>query len=121
RPRVVAVVGGGGGADRAVGWGAARGQRLLLPQAADAHPALAGALRRGGAEVTVARVYRTVPRRGVDMAPFAGADLVCFFAPSAVRAFVALDPPTAARWWAHGPTTSAALREAGLEPTDLDL
>jgi uroporphyrinogen-III synthase len=106
----VDVVGAGGGKELAAAWGPAKGQRLLLPQAADAHPDLADALRAAGARVTVAAVYRTVPLEGVDKAPFERADLVCFFAPSQVRAFRALSVRTAAKFWGHGPTTRAAMQ-----------
>jgi hypothetical protein len=62
--------------------------------------------------VTVAKVYKTVPRRDVERAPFERADLVCFFAPSQVRAFRALSVATRARFWGVGRTTRAAM--AGL-------
>jgi uroporphyrinogen-III synthase len=103
------VVGAGGGKELAKAWGEAKGQRLLLPQAKEAHLDLALALRAAGAEVTIATVYRTVPLRGVDRAPFEQAHLVCFFAPSQARAFRALAVKTAARFWGHGPTTRAAM------------
>lgn len=103
------VVGSGGGRELAEAWGPALGQRLLLPQAAGAHPALAEALCDQGAEVVCVRVYRTMPIAGVDPAPFENADLVCFFAPSHVRAFLNLRVETSARFWGHGPTTKAAL------------
>jgi uroporphyrinogen-III synthase len=112
----VDVVGAGGGKDLAAAWGPAKRQRLLLPQAADAHPDLADALRASGARVTIAKVYRTVPLKSVDRAPFEHADLVCFFAPSQVRAFRALSVKTAAKFWGHGPTTRAAM--AGLRQID---
>lgn len=110
----VDVVGVAGGAALARAWGAAGGQRLLLPQAAGAHPALAAALRAGGAQVVCVPVYRTVPVAEVDTATLARADRICFFAPSAVRAFLALGVPTRALFWAVGETTEEALREAGL-------
>ncbi len=106
----VDVVGPGGGKELATAWGPAKGQRLLLPRAADAHPDLAEALRAAGARVTVVAVYRTVPLAGPDPAPFERADLVCFFAPSQVRAFRALSLKTAARFWGHGPATRAAMK-----------
>ncbi len=105
----VDVVGRGGGKELAEAWGPAKGHRLLLPQAADAHPDLADALRAAGARVTAAAVYRTVPLAAVDRTPFERADLVCFFAPSQVRAFRALGVKTAARFWGHGPTTRRAM------------
>jgi len=107
----VDVVGDGGGAALARAWGGCRGQRLLLPQAADAHPALAAALRAAGAEVTCAAVYRTVPVVDVDRDALANADVLCFFAPSQVRAFETLGIETKAAFWAHGPTTRAAIRD----------
>ncbi len=116
----VAVVGEGGGAELARGWGEARGQKLLLPQAVDAHPALGAALERSGAEVVRAIVYRTLPLSFVDETELRGADLICFFAPSGVNAYVDLNIATNARMWAHGPTTADALRRAGYEPSDLD-
>jgi uroporphyrinogen-III synthase len=109
RGNPVAVVGDGGGAALARAWGAARGQRLLLPRARDAHPALAEALRAAGAAVTCAAVYETRALGGVDRSPFESADVVCFFAPSAVRAYRALRIAARPRLWAHGPTTRAAL------------
>lgn len=116
----VDVVGPGGGKDLAVEWSASGpavpGQRLLLPQAAEAHPDLVEALLAAGARVTVVAVYRTVPLAGVDRAPFERADLVCFFAPSQVRAFRALSVTTRARFWGHGPTTRAAM--AGMPAVD---
>jgi uroporphyrinogen-III synthase len=105
----VDVLGTGGGRELAEAWGPALGQRLLLPQAAGAHPALADALREKGAELVCVRVYRTMPVRDVDPAPFRDADLVCFFAPSHVRAFLNLRVETNARFWGHGPTTREAM------------
>ncbi|HEX5138138.1 MAG TPA: uroporphyrinogen-III synthase [Planctomycetota bacterium] len=105
----VDVVGAGGGKELAAAWGGARGQRLLLPQAEEAHGDLGDALRAAGAEVVAVAVYRTVAREGVDRGPFERADLVCFFAPSQVRAYRALAVPTRARFWGVGPTTRAAM------------
>ena len=107
----VDVIGEGGGAELAVAWGDAKGQRLLLPQAREAHPALADGLQ--GADVTCVAVYETVPCENVDREALESAELVCFFAPSAVRAYVALGlQPT--RYWGHGPTTRAAMADLGL-------
>ncbi len=113
-----AVVGVGGGGELAEAWGECRGQRLLLPQAAEAHPALEQALRSAGAEVDAVAVYETRPLEQVDVEPFRRADVICFFAPSAVRAFRALAPETHARYWALGATTEAVVRDAGLPLTD---
>ncbi len=112
-----AVVGDEGGARLAEAWGDAHGQRLLLPQAQDSHPALADGLRARGATVVVAAVYRTVTWKDVDVTPFEHADAIAFWAPSQVRAFVALGCRVRpdVRYWAHGPTTRAALASAGLK------
>ena len=117
----VAVVGSGGGAELAETWGECRGQRLLLPQASDAHPALEEALRGAGAGVDAVAVYETRLLGNVDLEPFRDADVICFFAPSAVRAFSALEPASNASYWALGATTEAVVREAGLPLTDLVL
>jgi uroporphyrinogen-III synthase len=105
----VHVVGDGGGAELAAAWGEARGQRLLLPQAEEAHPALADALRAAGADVTKVSVYRSEPETDVDRDALGRADVICFFAPSQVRVFLALGVATEARVWAYGPTTRAAM------------
>ena len=109
----VEVVGAAGGEELARLWGPAPGDRLLLPQAAEAHAALDAGLRAAGAEVTRVAVYRTVVDPGADRVPFEAADVICFFAPSQVDAFSRLGIATNARLWGHGPTTSAALE--GLE------
>jgi uroporphyrinogen-III synthase len=105
----VDVVGTGGGKELAAAWGQAKGQRLLLPQAEEAHPDLADALRAAGAEVTAVAVYRTVPLENVGTKPFEEADLIAFFAPSQVRVFRTLGVRTRARFWGVGPTTRAAM------------
>ncbi|MHC4959819.1 MAG: uroporphyrinogen-III synthase [Planctomycetota bacterium] len=115
----VAVVGNGGGGELARAWGPATGQRLLLPTAERAHPALADGLRAAGAEVVTVAVYRTLPVSDPDTFVFESADVVCFFAPSAVRAFEALDVKTGASFWALGKTTEEAM--ANLSPKISDL
>ena len=110
----VDVLGTGGGAELAEAWGDCVGQRLLLPQAEGAHPALAEALLAKGAILTCARVYRTVRLDDVDTAAFEGADVIYFFAPSQVEAFLELDVDTSAKYCAHGQTTLEAM--SGLEP-----
>ena len=107
----VDVIGEGGGAELARAWGDATGQRLLLPQAREAHPALAEGLR--GAVVTCVAVYETVACEDVDREALESAELVCFFAPSAVRAYVALGLRST-QYWGHGPTTRAAMADVGL-------
>jgi uroporphyrinogen-III synthase len=116
----VDVVGGGGGRELFVAWGAARGRRLLLPQAEGAHPDLSRLLREAGARVETVAVYRTVPLREVDRGALERADVIAFFAPSAVRAFLALGVATRARYFGGGPTTRAAMRAWGLEPMPED-
>lgn len=106
----VDVVGEGGGFELAEAWGPCEGQRLLLPQAEQAHAALEVELRDGGADVTCVAVYRTVPAETPDVATLRSADLICFFAPSAVAAFDALAIETGATYWGVGSTTRAAMR-----------
>ncbi|MGQ0614752.1 MAG: uroporphyrinogen-III synthase, partial [Planctomycetaceae bacterium] len=108
------VGGGGGGEELARAWGEARGRSLLLPQARAANPDLARALRAGGAEVTAVPVYRTVTLEQVDRRALEAAELVCFFAPSAVRAYRALGVSGTRRTWGLGATTRAAMAAAGL-------
>ena len=120
RDIAVHVVGTGGGAQLAEAWGTARGQRLLLPQAAKAHPALAESLRESGAEVVVAKVYRTVTLPDPDVEELRRADLICFYAPSAVRAFVALGVETRATFWGHGETTRSAMTALQPQVNSLD-
>jgi len=107
--------------------GAVSGQRVLLPQAAQAREALAAALRERGAVVDELAVYRTVP---AVPAPAAlaelqrGADAVLFTSGSAARSFARLLP----RWLPDadprpvvaclGPVTAEVARKAGL-PVDV--
>ncbi len=117
----VDVWGAAGGEALATAWGDPRGTRLLLPQAAEAHPALAARLRERGAQVDAVAVYRTLPR--TDLAPaeraaLADADLLCFFAPSAVRAYLSLGLTRRGRCWGVGPTTRQAILEGNLDPFD---
>jgi uroporphyrinogen-III synthase len=93
----VDIVGEGGGAALAQAFAPRRGERILLPRAREAHPALEEALAAMGAEVTAAAVYENVPRREVDRAALAAAEEIWFFAGSAVRAFRALRLDTRAR------------------------
>ena len=115
----VDVRGSGGGEDLARAWGDPRGQKLLLPQAAQAHSALARALRAGGADVHAVAVYRTVPRSDLDpeeRRALEEADVICFFAPSAVDAFLLLRIARRGRCWGVGPTTRRAILERNLDP-----
>lgn len=113
----VDVVGEGGGAELAAAWGYAQEQRLLLPQAFDAHPDLERLLREAGADLTTVAVYRTIPILGVERDLFQGADRIEFFAPSAVRAYVALSVETDATFGGVGATTRAAMAASGLTHT----
>ena len=72
----VAVIGSGGGAELGEAWGPARDQHLLLPQAEEAHPALAEALRAKGAVLTCASVYASEPVAAARD-PFRRADVIC--------------------------------------------
>ncbi len=68
--------------------------------------------------MTCVAVYESMPREQVDLDALAGCDVVCFFAPSAVRAYLALGLASVPRFWGHGPTTRAAMTEAGLASID---
>jgi uroporphyrinogen-III synthase len=103
------------------------GQRVLLPQAADALPTLRDGLRAAGiAAVAVAAYEKRLPpearRHAAEL--FAGQPIgwVTFTSPSTVRHFAALFgddwPPRRAELRAAsiGPVTSAELRRHGVEP-----
>jgi uroporphyrinogen-III synthase len=100
--------------------GEVAGQRILLPRADIARPALADGLRATGAQVDDVPAYRTV-RGEPPLAAFdalrAGVDVVTFTSSSTVRHFVSLtqgldfgDPLIAC----IGPVTAATARELGL-------
>jgi uroporphyrinogen III methyltransferase/synthase len=101
--------------------------RILLPRADIAPRALAAALAAQGALVTEVVAYRTVPdlsgREAVAEALAAGqVDWLTFTSSSTVRNLLEIAPAEAvrasrARIASIGPTTSATLRAAGLEPT----
>lgn len=104
---------------------AVAGQRVLVPRAAEGRPELLDGLAAAGAEVVAADAYRTVPASPQVLAPLGDAlargevDAVAFAAPSAVRSVVAGLGPRAGllrrtALAAIGPTTAAALSEAGL-------
>ena len=111
----VDVVGAGGGKELAAAWGNAMGQRILLPQARHAHPDLELALRRMGAEVDCVSVYETAPAARVDRSALESAEVIAFFAPSAVKVYRQLAVRTGARFWGIGDTTRSAMAAAGLE------
>lgn len=108
------VVGAGGGRELAAAWGNAMGQRLLLPQARHAHPDLELALRKMGAEVDCVPVYETAPAARIDRPVLERAEVIAFFAPSAVVAYKRLAVETGASFWGIGATTRKAMADAGL-------
>lgn len=104
------------------------GRAVLVPRAAEGRPELMEGLVRAGADVCAPVAYRTLPVDKEAMQPLADAlaraevDAIAFASPSAVRSVVSalgadspviLGPVVLA---AIGPTTSGALREAGLSP-----
>lgn len=102
------------------------GRAVLVPRAAEGRPELVDGLAAAGAEVVAPVAYRTVAAPPEALAPLgellaAGrVDAVAFASPSAVKSVAAALGPRAALLGrvllgAIGPTTAAALREAGLE------
>jgi len=94
-------------------------RRALVVRASEGRETLPEALRARGAEVDVLALYETVAEQldAETARAAAHADYVTFTSASTVRFFLAatdaLDGPRIA---SIGPATSAALREAGLEP-----
>jgi uroporphyrinogen III methyltransferase/synthase len=95
-------------------------RRALIARAEQARDVLPDALRDRGAEVEILPLYRTVAEPLAEEARAAalGADYVTFTSASSVRFFLEaaggdVDGP---RVVSIGPVTSAALREAGVEP-----
>ncbi|ROQ93582.1 uroporphyrinogen-III C-methyltransferase [Desulfosoma caldarium] len=113
----------------ALGETAVRGQRFLLPRAAQARDVLPQTLRRWGAQVEVVPAYETVPAAdGVNelKAMLARGDIhvVTFTASSTVTFFVqAVGAPHAAELLKKtavaciGPITADTARSFGIEPT----
>jgi uroporphyrinogen-III synthase/uroporphyrinogen III methyltransferase/synthase len=104
-----------------------RGQRVLLPQAGDARPQLAEALRAAGAEAVAVVAYeKRLPPGAADRAGELFArevGWVTFTSPRIVRHFLEVAPgaaraagPVRLRAASLGPVTSAALRTAAIEP-----
>ncbi len=94
-------------------------RRALVARAADARDTLVEGLRARGSEVEILALYDTVseplgqPARDV----LATCDYVTFTSASTVRFLLAqAQPGPRARIVSIGPVTSAALREAGVEP-----
>jgi len=100
------------------------GKRFLLPQADIAREALPRMLREAGTEVDVVSAYRTVPdaegaARANELVRTGATDAVTFTSASTVRGFLSsADEAVRARLTpaSIGPITSAALRDAGVEP-----
>jgi uroporphyrinogen-III synthase/uroporphyrinogen III methyltransferase/synthase len=103
-----------------------RGRRVFLPRPAEGRPELLAGLVAAGAEVAAVEAYRTVPAPPEEIRPIARwieageVDAVAFASPSAVSAVVGALGGEAGLLrrvvlGAIGPTTGAALREAGLE------
>jgi len=104
------------------------GRAVLVPRAEEGRPELVAGLLRAGAEVCAPVAYRTVAVDVQALQPLAdalsagGLDAITFASPSAVRSVVAaLGPDAPARLErvvlaAIGPTTSGAMRDAGLVP-----
>lgn len=110
--------------------GASEGWRFLIPRALEAREVLRDTLEPLGAVVDMVPVYRTVPATPTPEVATrlatGGFDVVTFTSPSTVRNFVAmllaggLDPGEVLAGVVRasiGPVTTAALVEAGLEPT----
>ena len=119
----VDVIGTGGGAELASAWtqatGNLLGHRILLPQARRANATLEVALRGMGADVDCVTVYETVPAPRVDREALECADVIAFFAPSAVRIYRELRVKTSARFWGVGSTTCGAMADAGVPHSDV--
>jgi uroporphyrinogen-III synthase len=126
-PSLIAAAARGEGLVAALAPRLGRQQRVLLPQAADANPALALGLAAAGAEVVAVAAYE---KRLPESAPAIAERLfrrdrigwVTFASGSAARNFASLfgDPwperRPELRAASIGPVTSAALRALGVEP-----
>ncbi len=104
-----------------------RGRRVLLPRPAEGRPELLDGLVAAGAEVVAVEAYRTLAAPAEAIRPLAAwleageVSAVAFASPSAVKAVVGGLGERAALLRdvvlaAIGPTTSEALRAAGLTP-----
>lgn len=104
------------------------GCAVLLPLGNLAGNGARQALQRAGAEVTVVRVYETVPAQPVDVDVHdalmrCDIDVVALASPSAFRALIDLsggimrEPLRGTRLVAIGPTTAEAIRAAGYTPS----
>jgi uroporphyrinogen-III synthase/uroporphyrinogen III methyltransferase/synthase len=121
-------------AEALVGAGASErlgpGDACLLPQADIARPELAERLSAAGVPVTPVTAYRTLAEDAERVRPFQKAlwgderiDGIVFASPSAVRSFLAMTHPHGEHAirekpicvFSIGPTTTAAIRERGLQ------
>jgi uroporphyrinogen-III synthase len=108
--------------------GDVRGLKVLLSVAEKSRPELPRLLRRGGARVTVATAYRTLPVPGAkarlrSLCERQAADVVVFTSPSTAENLAALAGRRGlrrlfgkAKAASIGPVTSDALRKLGVEP-----
>jgi uroporphyrinogen III methyltransferase/synthase len=106
--------------------GAGSGRRVLVPRSDRADDATLAALRAAGADVIPVVAYRTAApnsfdARAVEMLKTGSTDAIVFFSPSAFENLSAVLGAEDLRalqkravFAAIGPTTSAAVREAGL-------
>jgi uroporphyrinogen III methyltransferase/synthase len=102
------------------------GKRILLPVAQNARPVLGDGLRERGASVSEVAFYDTIvePLSEAAAAAVTGADFITFASGSAAHSLIesliespgGADALSRAQLVSIGPTTSAALREHGLEP-----
>jgi uroporphyrinogen III methyltransferase/synthase len=99
------------------------GKRVLLPLASDARRVLPEGLAAAGAEVHETAFYDTVIEElsEAQRVAVAGAEFITFASGSAVHSLInaigGSEPLAGCALVSIGPTTSAALREHGLEPT----
>ncbi len=96
-----------------------RGEKMLIPCAAEARDVLAEGLRSQGAEVTRVHLYDTVKPDTVDEAlreAVESADMITFASSSTVRNFFSIFGKTEAKLACIGPVTAEAVRRTGKEP-----
>ncbi|HZB77584.1 MAG TPA: uroporphyrinogen-III C-methyltransferase [Solirubrobacteraceae bacterium] len=92
-------------------------RRALIVRGREGRDVLPEALRARGAEVEVLVLYATVAEPIADPAPALAADYVTFTSASTVRFFLdGAGGTPSGRIVSIGPATTAALRDAGLEP-----
>ncbi|HEY5677747.1 MAG TPA: uroporphyrinogen-III synthase, partial [Myxococcales bacterium] len=95
------------------------GKRVLVPRAEGGNPALVEGLRAAGAHVEILTLYRTVPAKSADLSLLQGLGAISFASGSAVRGFVSLAGPEAARGAAiacMGENCAEEVRRCGLHP-----